>query len=62
MAPLVGSYMTELEFLHRPTGTLVLTDAIENFALDRVSCWHLRALMSWAGSPTRMDRRRATCA
>jgi hypothetical protein len=38
MAPLVGSYMTELEFLHRPTGTLVLTDAIENFELDRVSC------------------------
>ncbi len=40
-----GAYMTEIAFLHRPSRTLVLTDMIENFELDRVRCWHLRALM-----------------
>jgi hypothetical protein len=47
--PLVGGYMTELEFFHRPTGTLVLTDMIENFELGRVTCRRLRALMRFGG-------------
>lgn len=29
--PVAGSYMTEVEFFHRPSRTLVLTDLIENF-------------------------------
>jgi hypothetical protein len=29
--PVSGSYMTEFEFFHRPSRTLVLTDLIENF-------------------------------
>ena len=29
--PIAGSFMTEVEFFHRPSRTLVLTDLIENF-------------------------------
>jgi hypothetical protein len=49
IAGLTGAYMTELEFLHRPSRTLVLTDMIENFEPGRVRCRHLRALMRFGG-------------
>ena len=29
--PIVGSYMTEVEFFHRASRTLILTDLIQNF-------------------------------
>jgi hypothetical protein len=34
--PVAGSYMTEVEFFHRPSRTLVLTDLIENFEPDKL--------------------------
>ena len=34
--PVVGSYMTEIEFFHRASETLILTDAIENFELEKL--------------------------
>jgi hypothetical protein len=34
--PVRGSYMTEVEFFHRPSGTLILTDLIENFETDKL--------------------------
>ena len=33
-----GGYMTEFEFFHRPSGTLVLTDLIENFEAAKLGC------------------------
>jgi hypothetical protein len=44
-----GAVMTEVEFFHRATRTLVLTDMIENFEPDRIACWHLRALTRLGG-------------
>ena len=41
---LPGSLLTEVDFFHLATRTLVLTDLIENFELDRVR----RAWMRWA--------------
>ncbi len=32
-----GSYMTEVEFFHRPSRTLILTDLIENFERSKIS-------------------------
>src|SRR5262249_50918630 len=34
--PVPGSYMTEVEFFHRATRTLVLTDLIENFEARKI--------------------------
>jgi hypothetical protein len=34
--PIAGSYMTEVEFFHRASRTLVLTDLIENFEPDKL--------------------------
>jgi len=34
--PITGSYMTEVEFFHRPSRTLVLTDLVENFEPERL--------------------------
>jgi hypothetical protein len=34
--PIVGSYMTEVEFFHRASRTLILTDLIENFEPEKV--------------------------
>ena len=34
--PIAGDFMTEVEFFHRPSRTLVLTDFIENFEADRL--------------------------
>ncbi len=44
-----GSFMTEVEFFHAPSRTLVLTDMIENFERERVQCAGLRFLMRLGG-------------
>jgi Domain of unknown function (DUF4336) len=46
--PIVGSYMTEVEFFHRASRTLILTDLIENFEPQKVGGFFLRLLM-WVG-------------
>jgi hypothetical protein len=46
--PIVGSYMTEVEFFHRASRTLILTDLIENFEPDKVGSLFLR-LLTWIG-------------
>ena len=45
-----GSLLTEVDFFHRPTGTLILTDLIENFEPQRVRNPILRWLMRVAGA------------
>ena len=47
--PVVGDYMTEVVFFHRPSRTLILTDLIENFEPDRFSKRWLRLACQWAG-------------
>ncbi len=42
--------MTEYEFFHRPSSTLVLTDLIENFELRRVDSAVARAFLRLAGA------------
>ena len=42
--------LTEVAFFHRPSRTLILTDLIENFELDRINRWWLRWLVWWAGA------------
>ena len=37
--PITGSFMTEVEFFHRPSRTLVLTDLIGNFEAHRLGTW-----------------------
>src|SRR5690606_5112891 len=37
--PVAGSYMTEVEFFHRASRTLILTDLIENFEPRKLSFW-----------------------
>ncbi|KQY20311.1 DUF4336 domain-containing protein [Rhizobium sp. Root482] len=37
--PIVGSFMTEVEFFHRASRTLVLTDFIENFEPHKLTFW-----------------------
>lgn len=44
-----GDAFDEAVFFHRPSSTLILTDLIENFELDHVSCWHMRLLLRLAG-------------
>lgn len=46
--PITGSYMTEVQFFHRPTRTLVLTDLIENFESHKIKSPLIRFLI-WAG-------------
>ncbi|HZW15070.1 MAG TPA: DUF4336 domain-containing protein [Brevundimonas sp.] len=45
--PIEGGFMTEVEFLHQPSRTLILTDLIENFERDRLGPM-MRAL-TWLG-------------
>jgi len=47
--PIVGSYMTEVEFFHRESCTLILTDLIENFEPQKVGAWFMRLLMRIGG-------------
>jgi hypothetical protein len=35
--PIAGRFLTEVEFFHKPSRTLVLTDLIENFEADKLS-------------------------
>jgi hypothetical protein len=49
--PVVGGYMTEVEFFHRASGTLILTDLIENFEPHKVGGVFMRLLM-WTGGVT----------
>lgn len=46
--PIAGRYMTEVEFFHRPSRTLVLTDLIENFEAKKIETLTMRFL-TWAG-------------
>lgn len=43
-----GSYMTEFEFFHRPSATLILTDLIENFEPGKLNSRLMRWL-TWLG-------------
>jgi hypothetical protein len=45
--PVAGSYMTEVEFFHRASRTLILTDLIENFEPRKLS-FRMR-LLTWLG-------------
>jgi len=42
--PIVGSFMTEVEFFHRASRTLILTDLIENFEPEKVGSLFMRLL------------------
>jgi hypothetical protein len=44
-----GAVFSETVFFHLPSGTLIVTDLIENFELDRVACWWLRVLLRLTG-------------
>jgi hypothetical protein len=44
-----GSMFSERVFFHKASRTLILTDLIENFELDRVTCAWLRLLLRIAG-------------
>lgn len=46
--PIPGSYMTEVEFFHHASRTLIITDLIENFEPEKVSSLFLR-LLTWIG-------------
>lgn len=46
--PITGSYMTEVEFFHRRSRTLVLTDLIENFEPQKLETFAMR-LLTWLG-------------
>lgn len=46
--PIAGSFMTEVEFFHRPSRTLVLTDFIENFEPHKLA-WPWRWLARAGG-------------
>lgn len=46
---IAGSYMTEVEFFHRPSRTLILTDLIENFEADRIGSRLMRWLTRLGG-------------
>ena len=45
-----GDALTELDFFHRPSRTLILTDLIENFEPSRVRSPWLRWLVRWSGA------------
>lgn len=46
--PIAGSYMTEVEFFHYASRTLVLTDLVENFERNRLDSRTMR-LLTWIG-------------
>ncbi len=47
--PIAGSVMTEIEFFHRASRTLILTDLIENFEPEKISSRLVRFLMRVGG-------------
>jgi len=44
-----GSLLSEVDFFHRPSRTLILTDLIENFEPQRVRSWFYRKLIQLFG-------------
>ena len=46
--PIPGSFMTEVEFFHNASRTLIVTDLIENFEPEKVGSFFLR-LLTWIG-------------
>ena len=60
--PIAGSYMTEFEFFHHASRTLILTDLIENFEPEKAGSFFLRLLMWIGGVSPRMSAFRAICA
>ncbi len=46
--PVESRFMTEVDFFHHPSGTLILTDLIENFEASKLSGMVMRFL-TWAG-------------
>ena len=44
-----GDFMTEVDFFHRESRTLVLTDLIENFEPEKVGSWPMRFLYRLGG-------------
>jgi hypothetical protein len=46
--PIAGDFMTEVEFFHRTSRTLILTDFIENFEPGKLSLW-MRILTKLGG-------------
>jgi hypothetical protein len=47
--PVAGSYMTEFEFFHEHSRTLILTDLIENFEPKKMKTWWMRWLTRFGG-------------
>ncbi|GAA3921043.1 DUF4336 domain-containing protein [Luteimonas lutimaris] len=47
--PVAGDFMTEVEFFHHPSRTLVLTDFIENFEAGKLGSWWMRWLTRLGG-------------
>jgi hypothetical protein len=47
--PIAGSFMTEVEFFHRASRTLILTDLIENFEPAKLGSWLMRWLTRLGG-------------
>lgn len=47
--PVVGRFMTEVVFFHPASGTLILTDLIENFEAHRIHSRWMRRLTRFAG-------------
>lgn len=47
--PIAGGYMTEVEFFHRPSRTLMLTDLIENFEPQKLTTFAMRFLTRIGG-------------
>lgn len=48
--PVTGSFMTEVEFFHHASRTLVLTDFIENFEKHKLGSWFQRWLTRLGGA------------
>ena len=48
-ARIEGSFMTEFDFFHRPSSTLILTDLIENFERAKLGSLFLRCLTKLGG-------------
>ena len=45
-----GGYLTEADFFHRASKTLILTDLIENFEAEKVGGWFGRLAMRLSGA------------
>lgn len=59
--PVAGSFMTEVEFFHRASRTLILTDFIENFEADKLPSMITRWLTRLGGVQAPHGSMPATC-